>query len=182
MFGKSEEKKEIEELQNLLDASKYKIDELEEENKYLKKENSQKFREIDKLEKKIKTLCSVMENLPEFQLPTVELDWDYYEGINNRTQKAIVLDHEIFMGNYGNYVILKFNNTQGNFSTTILVQVRKQDDHRITTNNLGSSRMFSSERKYELLGFKTLNLCKRDIEFTYPDAENLYLYEFEKVK
>lgn len=182
MFGKSEEQKKIEELQDLLDASKYKIEELEEENKYLKKENSQKFREINKLEKRVKTLCSVMENLPEFQLPTVELDWDYYEGINNKTQKAIVLDHEIFMGNCGNYVILKFNGRQSDFSTTILVQVRKQDNHKITTNSLGSSRMFSSERTYELLGFKTMNLCKRDIEFTYPDAENLYLYEFEKVK
>ena len=182
MFRKSEEKKEIDDLQNLLDASKYKINELEEENRILKKENSEKFRKIDQLEKRIKTLCNVMENLPEFQLPTVELNWDYYEGINNRTQTAIVLDHEIFMGNCGNYVIFKFHNDENDFESTMLVQIRKQDNHRITTNNLGSSRMFSSKRKYELLGFKTLGLCKRDIEFTYPDAENLYLYEFEKVK
>lgn len=182
MFRKSEEEKKIEELQDLLDASEYKIGELEEENKYLKKENSQKFKEIDQLERRVKTLCNVMENLPEFQLPTVELDWDYYEGINNRTQTAIVLDHEIFMGNCGNYVIFKFHKDEDNFTSTMLVQIRKQDNHKITTSSLGGSRLFSSERTYELLGFKTLNLCKRDIEFTYPDAENLYLYEFEKVK
>lgn len=172
----------IEELNDKLDIAYKKIMELEKENEYLIEENSSKFKEARDIKIKFDALTDFVENLPEFQLPKIKISFDYYEGIINKKQTAIILDYELVMGNGGNYVILEFIRDDKNSCPNILIQVKSRTDHKIKIHDIGSSDMFSSQRKYELLGFTTLGLCKRDILFTYPDAKQLYFYEFVNVK
>lgn len=156
-----------------------KIDELTEENsrladdvRYWKGVHEREYEEIQQLKDKLETVEVLLKNLPSHQLPKLELPTEYYKSIVYNKVKAFTALKDIGFGEKGDYILL----CDSDSDRTQLVRVKEKVKVKIG----------STFRVFEDLGFKSQNLCDRDLKFTYPEAEEektpIFVYYVEKMK
>lgn len=163
LFNKQEHEQEyekrIEELENELTS-------LKEECLFWRKSSTRRYDEIKELKDKIKTMKSILDNLAPHQVPTIEIDQDYFELLAyNKKAKAFHL-REKLPYKERDYVILK---PKKDSESTRLARITKVKSIKI-------SEIYSIS---EDLGFCSGHMTKRDIRFTYPDLgenESIYVY------
>lgn len=164
LFNKQEHddqwyEKRIEELENELTS-------LKEECLFWRKSSTRRYDEIKELKDKIKTMKSILDNLAPHQVPTIEIDQDYFELLAyNKKAKAFHL-REKLPYKERDYIILK---PKKDSESTRLARITKVKSIKI-------SEIYSIS---EELGFCDGHMTKRDIRFTYPDLgenESIYVY------
>lgn len=164
LFNKQEHddqwyEKRIEELENELTL-------LKDECLFWRKSSTRRYDEIKELKDKIKTMKSILDNLAPHQVPTIEIDQDYFELLAyNKKAKAFHL-REKLPYKERDYVILK---PKKDSESTRLARITKVKSIKI-------SEIYSIS---EDLGFCSGHMAKRDIRFTYPDLgenESIYVY------
>lgn len=164
LFNKQEHddqwyEKRIEELENELTL-------LKDECLFWRKSSTRRYDEIKELKDKIKTMKSILDNLAPHQVPTIEIDQDYFELlVCNKKAKAFHL-REKLPYKERDYVILK---PKKDSESTRLARITKVKSIKI-------SEIYSIS---EDLGFCSGHMTKRDIRFTYPDLgenESIYVY------
>lgn len=164
LFNKQEHddqwyEKRIEALENELTL-------LKDECLFWRKSSTRRYDEIKELKDKIKTMKSILDNLAPHQVPTIEIDQDYFELLAyNKKAKAFHL-REKLPYKERDYVILK---PKKDSESTRLARITKVKPIKI--NEICSIS--------EELGFCSGHMTKRDIRFTYPDLgenESIYVY------
>lgn len=164
LFNKQEHdnqwyEKRIEELENELAS-------LKDECLFWQVSSNRRYDKINELKDKIKTMKSILDNLAPHQVPTIEIDQDYFELIaHNKKAKAFHL-REKLPYKERDYVILK---PKKDSESTRLARITKVKQVKI-------SEIYSIS---EELGFCSEHMAKRDIRFTYPDLgenESIYVY------
>lgn len=151
--------KRIEELENELTS-------LKEECLFWRVSSVRRYEKIKELKDKIKTMESILDNLAPHQVPTIEIDQDYFELLAyNKKAKAFHL-REKLPYKERDYVTLK---SKKDSESTRLARITKVKPIKI-------SEIYSIR---EELGFCDGHMAKRDIRFTYPDLgenESIYVY------
>lgn len=151
--------KRIEELENELTS-------LKEECLFWRISSTRRYEKIKELKDKIKTMESILDNLAPHQIPTIEIDQDYFELLAyNKKAKAFHL-REKLPYKERDYVTLK---PKKDSESTRLARITKVKPIKI-------SEIYSIR---EELGFCDGHMAKRDIRFTYPDLdenESIYVY------
>lgn len=164
LFNKQEHdewwyKNRIEKLENELAS-------LKEECLFWKDSSDRRYDEINELKDKIKTMKSILDNLAPHQVPTIEIDQDYFELLAyNKKAKAFHL-REKLPYKERDYVILK---PKKDSESTRLARITKVKPVKL-------SGIYSIR---EELGFCDGHMARRDVRFTYPDLgenESIYVY------
>lgn len=164
LFNKQEHdewwyKEKIEKLENELIS-------LKEECSFWKESSDRRYNEINELKDKIKTMKSILDNLAPHQVPTIEIDRDYFELLAyNKKAKAFHL-REKLPYKERDYVILK---PEKDSKSTRLARITKVKPVKL-------SGIYSIR---EELGFCDGHMAERDVRFTYPDLgknESIYVY------
>ena len=139
---------------------------LKEECLFWRKSSTRRYDEIKELKDKIKTMKSILDNLAPHQVPTIEIDQDYFELLAyNKKAKAFHL-REKLPYKERDYIILK---PKKGSESTRLARITKVKSIKI-------SEIYSISDE---LGFCSGHMTKRDIRFTYPDLsenESIYVY------
>lgn len=164
LFNKQEHddqwyEKRIEELENELTS-------LKDECLFWQSSSNRRYDEINELKDEIKAMKSILDNLVPHQVPTIEIDQDYFELLAyNKKAKAFHL-REKLPYKERDYVIPK---PKKDSESTRLARITKVKSIKI-------SEIYSIS---EDLGFCSGHMTKRDVRFTYPDLgenESIYVY------
>lgn len=164
LFNKQEHddqwyEKRIEELENELTS-------LKDECRFWQVSSNRRYDEINELKDKIKTMKSILDNLVPHQVPTIEIDQDYFELLAYNKKAKAFHPREKLPYKERDYVIIK---PKKDSESTRLARITKVKSIKISEISSIS----------EDLGFCNGHMAKRDIRFTYPDLgenESIYVY------
>lgn len=151
-------KKKIEQLED-------QVQELEEQVEYWHDCHNTDYEKINKLNSNIKTMKNILENLAPHQVPTVEIEDDYFNLLAYGIEAEAFHSIKELPYKNGDYIVLKSKDS----GKTILVRI----------GGVKETTIGGSYSRSEDLGYRNGNMAIRDLRFTYPEATDktkIYLY------